>query len=674
MARLAEWAELWSEDEAQTADLFERDLFGPPRRQRTHRRGAVLHAESAVPASPPPSVSPPSVVLQRTRLRLPTLGQEFDVSKVLDTSTGAATTRATDSAGNLVNSRQKIAEEARAHLRRYRQIHPTLAELLTRARPMDRFNIVAWIYVPEDLYDKGATQREGPLIASRESVMEPRSPGAPDRGAEPPDRRAIAYRQQVDAAVERASRELPAATGVRFVERIGMVPSVVVQATAEQIRALSVRPEVAGLFLHEPEGIDDLADSMQIARATTVVTAGWRGTNIRVSLWEGGPDVLTDLRIEESFDPARTLQTSHARLTTAVIKNRQASGPHGYAPDAKIFSANSRDLKALNWAIVSKNCRVINQSFHRPSEQTTATMSFDDLAKDYYATRYPYPTIVQAAGNQPSANTEFVNHKGFNGIVVGNHDDAARLMRPTSVFRNPTSSHQDRELPDICANGDNVTAVGLTMGGTSFASPAVAGSVALVQHAANSLLNWPEGCRAIVLAAAGRNVLGSTWWDDVNHRVDGKDGAGALDTRESVLIARARSSRNGAATRRGFDTGTVYPTDFEANGRSRFKYMVSVPAGDTPKHVRVALAWSSKVAYLDDPTATPPIRAVTSTLTVDLDLHVYQGNRLVAWSSSFDNSYEVVDFQGTPGTTYDIVIRRWSGTDWVWYGIAWAVF
>ena len=30
MARLAEWAELWSEDEAQTADLFERDLFGPP--------------------------------------------------------------------------------------------------------------------------------------------------------------------------------------------------------------------------------------------------------------------------------------------------------------------------------------------------------------------------------------------------------------------------------------------------------------------------------------------------------------------------------------------------------------------------------------------------------------------------------------------------------------------
>jgi hypothetical protein len=247
-------------------------------------------------------------------------------------------------------------------------------------------------------------------------------------------------------------------------------------------------------------------------------------------------------------------------------------------------------------------------------------------------------------------------------------------MRPTSVFRNPTSTHQDRELPDVCANGDKVTAVGVTMGGTSFASPAVAGSVALIQNAANALQNWPEGCRAILLAAAGRNVRGKTWWDDVSHRVDGRDGAGALDAREGVRIARARATRNAAAARRGWDVGTLHSSDFEANGKSRFRYQVAVPAGNAPKLVRVALAWSSKVTYDADPTQTPPIKNVKSTLTVDLDLHLYEGNRLVAWSSSFDNSYEVVDFQGKPGTTYDIVIRRWSGTDWVWHGIAWTVF
>jgi hypothetical protein len=33
----------------------------------------------------------------------------------------------------------------------------------------------------------------------------------------------------------------------------------------------------------------------------------------------------------------------------------------------------------------------------------------------------------------------------------------------------------------------------------------------------------------------------------------------------------------------------------------------------------------------------------------------------------------VVEFAGRAGETYDIVIRRWSGTDSVWYGIAWTV-
>jgi len=31
------------------------------------------------------------------------------------------------------------------------------------------------------------------------------------------------------------------------------------------------------------------------------------------------------------------------------------------------------------------------------------------------------------------------------------------------------------------------------------------------------------------------------------------------------------------------------------------------------------------------------------------------------------------DFSATAGETYDIVIRRWSGTDSVWYGVAWTV-
>jgi hypothetical protein len=440
------------------------------------------------------------------------------------------------------------------------------------------------------------------------------------------------------------------------------------------VRRLSARPEVAGLFLYEPIGILDLDNSMKVARANSTVASGFKGTGVKVAVWEPGPDVLTDLRVEAFFDPAVTGTSNHARLVTAIIKNRQSSGEQGYAPNARTFSANSFDIKALNWAIVTKECSVINQSFHDPSEETSGAFSAEDLIKDYYATHYPFPTVVLASGNQSTTGVEFVNHKGYNTIVVGSHNDSADRMAASSVFKNPTSPHSDRELPEVCANGEAVKAAGHTDSGTSFASPAVAGSVAVIQRVAQRLKVWPEGCRAVIMAGAGRNVRGKTWWDDVRRREDGRDGAGALDTRESVRIARKPSSRNGAAARRGWDVGTLRSTDFAANGRSTFKYQVEVPESGSSKHIRVALAWSSKVTYEDDPTQTPPIKNVVSTLTMDLDLHLYEGSRLVDWSSSFDNNYEIIDFEGKPGTTYDIVIRRWSGNDWVWFGIAWSVF
>ena len=49
-----------------------------------------------------------------------------------------------------------------------------------------------------------------------------------------------------------------------------------------------------------------------------------------------------------------------------------------------------------------------------------------------------------------------------------------------------------------------------------------------------------------------------------------------------------------------------------------------------------------------------------------------RGNQ-VGYSGSWDNSYEIAEFEGKPGETYTIKIRRWSGSDDVWYGIAWTV-
>ena len=88
-------------------------------------------------------------------------------------------------------------------------------------------------------------------------------------------------------------------------------------------------------------------------------------------------------------------------------------------------------------------------------------LSFDDIYKDWLALNWPYPTICEAAGN--GADAEFVNHKGYNRLTVANHNDAASGMAGDTVFRNPSTGHGDRELPEIAANGIAVTAVGLTL-------------------------------------------------------------------------------------------------------------------------------------------------------------------------------------------------------------------
>ena len=87
--------------------------------------------------------------------------------------------------------------------------------------------------------------------------------------------------------------------------------------------------------------------------------------------------------------------------------------------------------------------------------------------------------------------------------------------------------------------------------------------------------------------------------------------------------------------------------------------------------VKVALAWDSDVVEFKFFGLSLPISSV---LAVDLDLKVYDSaGTLVGYSGSWDNSYEIAEFRANAGETYIIKIRRWSGTDDVWYGVAWNV-
>jgi hypothetical protein len=163
-------------------------------------------------------------------------------------------------------------------------------------------------------------------------------------------------------------------------------------------------------------------------------------------------------------------------------------------------------------------------------------------------------------------------------------------------------------------------------------------------------------------------VRDGTWWQDVSAGVDARDGAGALDVAEGRNIALNRRWRNAPGTRRGWDVGLLSSADIGGDRKSTFDYKVTVPSTFWgPRNVKVALAWTSKVSrFLGI--------IYSSELTVDLDLMVFDSSGTqVGYSGSWDNSYEIAEFVGQPGQTYTIRIRRWSGTDSTWYGIAWTV-
>ena len=485
-------------------------------------------------------------------------------------------------------------------------------------------------------------------------------------------------------------------------------PSIVFTGSSEKILKMEkeLRNKIGLLKEHDGSMIEDLSTGMSVSNADDVVTAGGTGKDVNVAVWENGPTQRAlYLTLEDTYNASFT--SDHARIVSGIIKNNGVGrDPKGFAPECKLYSANSGNIAALRWAVNDKKCTVINQSFHRLDEARNGNLSSDDIEKDYMAYHYPYPFIVQAAGNfwyqtvvgarlndsidgtiagqigpappsgEPGSN-EYVNHKGFNSICAANHNDTASALSTGSVFRNPLSLHNDRELPEISANGTGVTAVGIgPWDGTSFSSPATAGIGAQLQGINNAIKTWPEACRAIILAGARDNITNGEWFPDVKANIDARDGSGIIDALRSAEVAPVRRTKNSPATYLGWDGSYLPVSSFNSKDRlSNFYYEIQVPSYDHQKNpikysiVKVALCWAATVTTQ---TSQGQTTYLSSRLPMDLDLHIYdKNNRLVAISNTWDNSYEIARFCGIAGEKYKIRIKRWSGSSYTWYGIAW---
>jgi serine protease AprX len=594
------------------------------------------------------------IVLDESNIVLPLSKTQLHLFKLLDPVSGEELRLAASKSGKRANYDKALAREQKLHFEKFGVAQAELYRLAELGEQSELPVLIKYV-IEEEFIDKSALEID------------------PDDDTKARAAQAVALKAQ--ERVEQETAELHQKTMARFNLRVadevrpsGPFVSAVLPAGA--IRELARDPRVAFIGMDQEKEVPDyptIAQSLPTTGTQTVHSSGSKGAGVKIAVLEGGTLTISqscfNIGAIQSSSPAAS---SHMTKSVGIIGNRYSSSGacsgswQGYAPDAKVYLANVSDYKdRYDWA-KSKGVNVVTMSWHFGSEETNGGLHSRDVYFDYWVTRYPYPTIFTSAGNQAGSNA-YASGKGYNFFGVGNvlnDGDGNRcndVISSDSSWKNPTSPHSDREIPEIAAPGSRHDLLGSNFGGTSCATPVAASIAALLMSKNSSLKIWPEAVRAIMLATANYQKADGSDWSKFS---DGKDGVGMLNTWYGSLTAGRRETGT-TAQFRAHDYGSMRASDFSGG---YFNKTWKARTNTTNARIRVAVTWNSKVT------------TSSSVLDADLDLHVFDPDgHLVAWSSTWDSNYEFVEFKPTKTGNYTIKIRGFSvPSSFVsYYGVAW---
>ena len=454
------------------------------------------------------------------------------------------------------------------------------------------------------------------------------APGAMKRSAEGDRLEAL------EASVAQASEPVAARlsqTGHSIIYRARYANIIVAAAPASGIRAMETDADVEGIYLErvrEPR----LNVSNGVVQANLVFNRGIRGAGIRVGVVEAG-------RIGSHVNlpggqrilcrpGATSIVSEHKTEVAGVIQSTRAAF-RGMAPAITIvdgIGANFSDaqMMAATDCVIAQGAVAINMSFGADTDGF-----FDGFARYVDQTAHNSGrTLVVAVTNACSLRMGSPEI-AFNALAVGSYSDRNTVagaddrhscdpvvFPPHSGFLDPFSPHNDREEPDLVGPGHDITMPVPGGGfaassGTSFAAPHLTGIAGLVRNrAGSSIQSQNERLRAILMASARKNIEGAA-------RLSERDGTGSVQAAaaDRVLL----NSQSFFFTRPGGTTGFPIIQSFTATAGQR---------------TRVVTVWSHK-----------PSGSASTRPTTDLDLVVLRpGGAVVGSSTSFDNSYEIVEF------------------------------
>lgn len=366
--------------------------------------------------------------------------------------------------------------------------------------------------------------------------------------------------------------------------------AVVALASTAKCRALGMI--LAFALAGTAQAIDPLEAYLNNVRLNELLAKGLDGTGIDIGLIESGGPNTTHVGLAGATITVRAggTTTDHATRTAALLvgqRTPQGGNFQGVANKAHLWSSGistapagtavARTKNIVDWQLAAPRTSVINVSWGAydwnqgtAAERTAVRRIFDRAAS-------LGQTYVAAAGNEGDQAGDGGNNTGnltnpgyaYNVITVGAtgpFDSWNRVENYSSVTQaNAAGTPTARLKVDLVAPGAEIksaagTAAGNTTfsnaNGTSFATPIVTGTVALLQQhgRAKGFSTDPRLMRAVLMNSANKTVenrAGVRWDQEFKANAQGvaatrtshESGAGKLDAMQAYEQYNAGRSR-----------------------------------------------------------------------------------------------------------------------------------
>ena len=583
--------------------------------------------------APAVAVAAPGDTVGTVKATFPFLGTTATIDKV--EGRDGLELRAVGEDRRPVDVETLVADDRASQRKRFGALDPALARSLAKAPDGARLPVAIWLVETER--DSGERPTEKADVDEIDQLLATRS-----------ERRVAEVAELTDPWLERlreVDREARAST---------TSPLVWATLPAGLVRELAKDERIDTIYGDLEKGGPETNLSRLVVGADFAPAFGLNGSGVQVGVVESGglADTGNPFDTIERSDAGGSCgnATAHATGVTGIIGAQAgtrivgspffpwpaisiSSALTGFAPSARLSVGSwctTGDNRTRLDSAVGWGARIINNSYFT---DTTGAVSANDRHADGLV-HNSWRLIVKSAGNRGGGDNRVTSPGlGYNVLAVGNVNlggTSARaddVMAATSSFADPTSTNGDREKPELAAPGTNIQMLsngfpfgGQTNSGTSFAAPMVAASAARLVERKSFLGVWPEQLRAILMASAVRNVEGDTRLSDV-------DGAGMIAVNSAVRIL--DDNRHGGEH-----------VDCATFGSSKTVATVELRQ---EQRLRAAISW----------TADPSAADHANRPSADLDLQV-RGPGGSVFSSSFDNTSEIVDMRASQAGSYEI--------------------